>query len=224
MSTGPSNPLMAGAADPAPVGTGAARSRATALIGPEFERILRAAKEGDEQAFAGLYRVLNPPVLRYLRVFVPAGAEDVASDAWLEVVRGLGRFEGDESGFRAWLFTIARNRGLDWLRKARRTVVVVPIDDLFEQPGDNDPADQVLLSAATEQALALISRLSPNQAEVVALRVIAGLEVEQVARIMDKRPGTVRVLGHRGLRKLAELIGPDLPERRSRTDAEQADR
>src|SRR6266516_4113951 len=72
------------------------------MIGPAFDSVLAAARGGDEAAFAALWRDLNPGLLRYLQVVAPAWAEDVASEVWLEVTVGLGRFSGPESGFRPY--------------------------------------------------------------------------------------------------------------------------
>ena len=88
--------------------------------------------------------------------------------------------------------------------------MTLPIEVLAERPATDDPAEMAIQAMATEHALALIAQLPPDQAEVVVLRVVAGLDVTQVATIMGKRPGAVRVLGHRGLRRLAELIGSGL--------------
>jgi RNA polymerase sigma-70 factor (ECF subfamily) len=181
------------------------------VIGAEFDTVLSAAKDGDEDAFATLWRDLNPALLRYLRVVAPGAAEDLASEIWLEVVRALARFSGSEEGLRSWLFTIARHRAVDWRRRAaRQPVNPVEVETLNERPAPDDPAAAALDALATERALAVISELPPDQAEVVALRVIAGLDVARVAEIVGKRPGTVRVLGHRGLRRLATRLGQGL--------------
>jgi RNA polymerase sigma-70 factor, ECF subfamily len=175
-----------------------------------FAAVLAAAVGGDEQAFAGLWRDLHPAVLRYLRVVAPGAAEDVASETWLEVVRGLGRFTGDEAGFRSWVFIIARHRALDdRRRRARRWTVPLPDELAAGWQAADDPADQVVEGLSTRAALAVIAQLPRDQAEVVLLRVVAGLGVEQVAGIVGKRPGAVRVLAHRGLRRLAERLAPE---------------
>jgi RNA polymerase sigma-70 factor (ECF subfamily) len=177
------------------------------VTGP-LDDLLLAAKAGDQRAFAQVYRSVQPGLLRYLRVAAgPDGAEDLASETWYEVARGLERFEGDEGGFRAWVFTIARHRFLDWRRAAaRRPSDPVPTWSLEFVPGPDDPAAEAGTAAATEEALRLIATLPPDQAEVVALRAIAGLDVAQVADVLGKRPGAVRVAAHRGLRRLAELV------------------
>jgi RNA polymerase sigma-70 factor, ECF subfamily len=181
------------------------------MIGEGFDAVLDAAASGDEQAFAILWRDLQPALLRYLRVVAQAASEDLASETWLEVARGLGRFEGNETGFRSWVFTVARHRMLDWRRReARHPTTPMPPDEVPERPGPGDAADTVLEAISTRAALALIAELPHDQAEVVTLRVVAGLDVAQVAGIVGKRPGAVRVLAHRGLRRLAERLGADL--------------
>jgi RNA polymerase sigma-70 factor (ECF subfamily) len=177
------------------------------MIGPVFGETLAAARDGEDRAFAVLWRDLNPAVLRYLQVVAPGAAEDVAADVWLEICRGLGRFRGEEAGFRSWVFTVARMRAIDAARQAaRRPVRSMPPDLLPERPAADDPAEAAIEAQATRDALALISALPPDQAEVVALRVLAGLDVAQVGELVGKRPGAVRVLAHRGLRRLAQQL------------------
>jgi len=176
-----------------------------------FDRTLAAARAGDEQAFATLWRALHPPLLRYLRVIAPKIADDVASETWLQVVRGLrqssGGFSGDEAGFKSWLFTIARNKVTDAARQAARRPIEISDDgDASVPAAPDDTATAVIERIDTEAALALIAQLPADQAEVVMLRVVAGLEVADVARVVRKSPGAVRVTSHRALRKLRELL------------------
>jgi RNA polymerase sigma-70 factor (ECF subfamily) len=177
------------------------------MLGSSFPDLLAAAQAGDEQAFTVLWRDLQPAVLRYFRVAAQEAAEDLAADTWVSVIRGLGRFRGDERAFQAWVFTVARHRAIDWRRQGgRRPPRPVPVEELAEWPAPDDPVAAVLESRSTRAALALVAELPPDQAEVVALRVLGGLEVAEVARILGKRPGTVRVLAHRGLRRLAKRM------------------
>jgi RNA polymerase sigma-70 factor, ECF subfamily len=177
------------------------------MIGPSFPTVLDAAQRGDEQAFVELWRDLQPAVLRYLRVAAPAMAEDLAADTWVSVVRRLGQFTGDERAFRAWVFTAARHRAVDWHRwAARQRAEPLPLELAEHRAGPDDPATAALEAESTRAALALIAELPPDQAEVVALRVLGGMSVDEVARIIGKRPGAVRVLAHRGLRRLAQRL------------------
>jgi len=177
------------------------------VIGSAFEATLAAAQRGDEEAFARLFRDIQPALLRYLRVIAPGAAEDVAGETWLQVVTGLTRFEGGEAAFRAWLFTIARHRAADWGR-ARDRRPAVPLADAgqAEQGLAPDAADLALEQISTRAALALLAQLPPDQAEIILLRVVAGLDATAVGRIVGKSQGAVRVAAHRGLRRLAEML------------------
>jgi RNA polymerase sigma-70 factor (ECF subfamily) len=176
-------------------------------LGRQFESVLAAAGTGAEWALAALYRDLHPGVLRYLQSQDRGDAEDLASETWLDVAGGLQRFDGDETAFRRWVFTIARRRLLDHRRAtARRRTDPVPAESMgyLEAP---DCADEVMAFASTRAALARLASLPRDQAEVVLLRVLADLDVEDVAKIVGKRPGTVRVLQHRALKRLAGESG-----------------
>ncbi len=172
--------------------------------------MLARAAVGDEDAFGFLWQDLQPRLLRYFSVIAPAAAEDLASETWLKVVRAIGRFYGDEPAFRAWVFTIARHVALDWRRQATREPTnPLPVGDRTVLTAPDDPAATALEGMSTRAALNLVATLPPDQAEAIILRVVAGLDVSQVAELMGKRLGTVRVLTHRGLRRLAEQLGAD---------------
>jgi len=174
----------------------------------DLEAVLVAARRGEGWALTELYRDLYPRIVRYLRVIEPTEAEDVASDTWLEVVRGLGRFHGDDAGLRALSFTIARRRATDLRRQRsrRRTESRDPHALIQNGPGGN-VEEEALSSLGSDWAINLItSSLSSTQADVVLLRVLGDLDVNAVARMIGKRPGTVRVLQHRALRKLARIL------------------
>ena len=146
-------------------------------------------------------------MLRYLRGRNYGDVDDVASETWIAIARGLPSFRGNEIEFRAWVFTIARNRLVDSQRRAQRLPTPIADPETFDlQPAPDDPVRDTLDTLDTDAALRVLSLLVPDQAEVLLLRILAGLDVQRVAEIVGKRPGTVRVLQHRGLRRLAELL------------------
>jgi RNA polymerase sigma-70 factor, ECF subfamily len=168
-----------------------------------LDEALARASAGDEAGFLQLWRALQPPLLRFLRVIGCDDPDDVASETWLQVVRDLPRFSGGEEDFRRWLFTIGRHRAIDAAR-ARSRRPATPVSAGLEVLADHQLVeDQVLDGLSVRQAVALLAELSRDQAEVVALRVIAGLDTPDVARILGKSAGAVRVALHRGLKTLA---------------------
>ncbi|MDQ0774952.1 RNA polymerase sigma factor (sigma-70 family) [Streptomyces aurantiacus] len=165
------------------------------------------AQQGDEAAFAVAYQIVQPSLLGYLRGLVGGEAEDVASDAWLEIARDLGRFRGDGAGFRGWTATIARHRALDHLRRQKVRPRASELgQDLFDLPAAQSTDGQALESLGTRYALELLSTLPRDQAEAVLLRVVVGLDGPAAGRVLGKRPGAVRTAAHRGLKRLARRL------------------
>ena len=178
------------------------------VVGDDFAWVLAEAQTGNDDQFAVLWRDANPALLRYLRVLAQDNAEDIAAETWVHVVRGLPRFIGDESAWRAWLFTTARRRLIDQARTRKRHPAEALEDvSAAEMPRTPDAAQIALDNLATESAIALLSQLPPPQAEVIMLRVVAGLDTDAVAELLGKTPGNIRVMAHRGLKKLEDLLG-----------------
>lgn len=174
----------------------------------ELGAAVARAQDGDEAAFAVAYRIVQPGLLGYLRGIVGNDAEDVASDAWLEIARDLGRFKGDGAGFRGWTATIARHRALDHLRRQKvRPRSTATEQDVLDLPSAHSTHDQALEAISTEHALELVRGLPREQAEAVLLRVVVGLDGPAAARVLGKRPGAVRTAAYRGLKRLAQQLG-----------------
>ena len=118
-------------------------------------------------------------------------------------VPGLDRFEGDEDQFRAWVFTIARNSLIDERRRSRRRVATLANEPSEDQlPEEPDAALDALNRLGNREAVEVIDSLVPDQREVLLLRIVGDLTVEQVAAVVGKRPGAVKALQRRGLAAL----------------------
>ena len=177
---------------------------------------IERARSGDRDAVAAMWRIYQPQVLRLLVAKRAVSPEDVASQVWVDVSRSLGRFEGDGTDFRRWIFTIASRRSIDGHRHARRH------DDVSIEARHDEVAARGTDAAfeandSLEQALAMVRQLSPSTAEAVMLRVVYDLSVGEVAAIMGRSDGAVRVLVHRGLGRLRELVVDESNERDSET-------
>lgn len=191
-------------------------------LGDRFPAVLEQAVGGDQEAFELLWRATHPMLVRYLRVICGQSAEDVASEAWVRVIHALGSFQGDEQGFRGWLVVIARNHARDLARRAGRRPEILSADLTYEHDGlESDTADVVVERMSTHAALRLVSTLPQSQAEMVALRVVLGLDVADVARIVGRSPGAVRVAVHRGLRTLAGQMTSSTREGSAEPDVTQ---
>jgi RNA polymerase sigma factor (sigma-70 family) len=176
--------------------------------GPAFDDVLAAAQAGAAWAFEVLYRDLSPAVTGYLRLHGALDPDDLASETFLAVFRGLAGFSGDEDGLRSWVFTIAHRRLVDdWRRRSRRPRLADDVDLLPETPG-GDVEDDVLTRLGTETVHRMCAGLPADQHSVLLLRVLADLTVEQVAAGMDRSVGSVKALQRRGLRRLRAELEP----------------
>ncbi len=194
-----------------------------------MDGFLREIRAGDERSWARLFDQLAGPVAGYLRLRGAAEPEDLTSEVFLRVARGVHAFEGSEDQFRSWVFTIAHNLVLD----ERRTRSRRPVTDRREGP--NDDADRGATRAAApaadiealsrldqeQRVEALVHDLTPDQRDVVLLRIVADLPVQSVAEILGKEPNAIRQLQHRAV----EALRRDAQRREAeRRDAPRPDR
>jgi RNA polymerase sigma factor (sigma-70 family) len=177
-------------------------------MSPErFTTLLESAREGSEAAWQELYNGLAPVVLGYLRANGAPEAEDVLSEVFLQVARDIATFDGEERGFRSWVFTIAHHRLID----ARRHSARRPVDLAAEppEPGEraDDAADEALNRIGIEEVNRVLATLSEDQRAVLLLRIVGDLSIEDVARAIGKRPGAVKALQRRGLAAVKRELG-----------------
>lgn len=176
-------------------------------LGDRFDEVLAAARTGAEWAWRLLYQDLAPTVIGYVRSRGAPEPEDVAAEVFLHVVRGLPAFEGTEDGFRSWVFVIAHHRMLDDARsRSRRPQDAVPTEAMAGFAGGHDVEDEALGSVRLDELRTLIEELSPDQADVLLLRFLGGLSIDEVAQAVGKRPGAVKALQHRGVRALTRRL------------------
>lgn len=169
-------------------------------------RLVRA-QHGDPQAFDELVRWLERPLLGFLAARGADDPDGTANDVLVRVFRGVHRFEGGQAQFRAWVFRIARNALVDEYRRRTSRPPTVPTepDVLIDAVSIEDDLDRI---GERERVEKMLSCLTEQQREVLLLRVVAGLSVEETARAVDRRPGAVRVLQYRALGRLrASLSG-----------------
>ncbi|MGQ0432072.1 MAG: RNA polymerase sigma factor [Microthrixaceae bacterium] len=170
-----------------------------------------AARVGAGWAFERLYQDLSPAVLGYVRSQGCGDPEGTVSDVFLRVFRRLAAFEGSDAQLRSWVFTIAHNVIVDERRSTSRRGPRQRFDDHGDRPGgdaERDAMDQL----GTGWVQQVLDVLSPSQRDVVLLRVVADLSLEEVAAATGRRVGAVKSLQHRALgslrRHLNELDQP----------------
>jgi RNA polymerase sigma-70 factor (ECF subfamily) len=179
---------------------------ARAAIEPidRFNDVLPAARAGAEWAWARIYAALAPSVAGYLRANGAAEPDDLVGEVFLQVVRGLPRFEGGERDFRAWVLTIAHRRLVDDLRRRGRRPVSPAPDDVVERAAGagGDVRDEAVAAIEEGAVRAAIDGLPDDQRAVLLLRILGDLTIEEIARALGKRPGAVKALQRRALKRM----------------------
>lgn len=179
-------------------------------IGDErFPAVLARAQAGDHDAIEALYRDLAPLVLGYLRTNGAADPEDLTSEVFVAVVRGIGGFEGQERAFRSWVLTITHRRLIDALRRRGRRPEdpVEPDDASIATLADDRTTEQHVLESLDATAVAaLLAELTDDQRAVITLRILDDLPIKDVADVLGKPITAVKSLQHRALATLARRL------------------
>lgn len=171
-----------------------------------FGSVLAAAKSGADWAWSSLFRELFGPVTGYLASRGAHDPEDTASEVFLKVARNIHHFEGDEASFRSWVFVIAHRSLIDdRRRRSRRPDLASALPEAGGEGGNVE--DEAVDSLVTAELLGAFERLTDTQRDVLALRMVAGLSLDQTARVLGKRTGAVKALQHRALASLKRELG-----------------
>ncbi|HUG32764.1 MAG TPA: sigma-70 family RNA polymerase sigma factor [Acidimicrobiia bacterium] len=166
-----------------------------------FRSVLAAAKSGADWAWSNLFRDLFGPVTGYLASRGASEPEDTASEVFLKVASNIHDFEGDEASFRSWVFVIAHRSLIDDRRhRSRRPDLASALPDTASEGGNVE--DEAVDSLVTAELLEAFELLTDTQRDVLALRIVAGLSVDQTAQVLGKRTGAVKALQHRALASL----------------------
>jgi RNA polymerase sigma factor (sigma-70 family) len=180
-----------------------------------FDSVLAAARAGADWAWERIYADLAGPVTGYLRVHGAAEAEDLAGEVFLQLVRDLPRFapggEDPERDFRAWVFTIVHRRLLDERRRRARKPTA-PLPESLDVPG-GDVADDAATQIDRWRVMEILAELPPDQRSVLLLRILGDMTIEEIAKAIGKRPGAVKALQRRGLKRVQRAYPSAAPER-----------
>ena len=178
-------------------------------MGQPFQEVLVGAKRGEEWAWSQIYHSVSKHLVGYLTVKGSPEPEDQASETLLQVARNIGSFEGDEESFRSWVFVIAHRRMIDSRRRSGRRLDTAELDS--DQPMETgDVEEEALASLGTEEVTRMLDVLTEDQREVIVLRTLVDLSLEQTAEVMGKRVGSVKALQRRAivrLRKHLDALG-----------------
>lgn len=171
-----------------------------------FDGVLAAAREGAEWAWELLVRDLSPPLIAFFRARGADDPENLAGEVYLDIARSLDRFQGSESGFRSWVFVIAHRRLVDELRRKGRRPEETNLHDPLPAAHRMPSAEDEALSRLSGELQDLLGALTPEQRDVIVLRVVAGLSLRETAQVVGRRIGATKALQRRALAALRREI------------------
>jgi RNA polymerase sigma-70 factor, ECF subfamily len=171
---------------------------------PELQDLVRRAQANDPEAWETLYRVTYAGLLAYARrrLWGQAEADDAVSETFARACNRIVDFEWTGGGFTAWLYGILRNVVMETQRRSRRTSPLTPPDERVE----DDSMEGLLLDEEATAVRAAFATLSADDQEVLELRVVGGLTADEVAVVVGKRSGAVRMAQSRALARLRTAL------------------
>ncbi|HEY83414.1 MAG TPA: sigma-70 family RNA polymerase sigma factor [Dehalococcoidia bacterium] len=170
------------------------------------ESLVRRAQEQDQAALTGIYEANFDRIYRYiaLKIGDRTEAEDMTQQVFLSAFKSISSYKHRGTPFSAWLFRIAHNQVVDYLRKKSKRATV-PLEKVPER-GGGDPRLEVEQSLTMEELASATSKLTPAQREVLSLRFAGGLSVAQVAKVMGKSEGAIKALQHSAIVSLRKIL------------------
>lgn len=184
-------------------------------FGESFQSTIEAARQGSEWAWTAIYRELAPAVSGYIRAHGAADPDNTTGEVFLRIVQDIGRFEGDEAHFRSWVFVIAHHRLVDQRRREiRRPEIPLDIETLLPGRHTGNVEREALERLATGSVESVIKGCAPDQRDVLLLRVIAGLSLQETADTLGKSLAAVKALQRRGVAAIAREISSQEGSRR----------
>lgn len=177
------------------------------LMSIEKDVVSRAVK-GDGQAFAQLYEENFDKIYRYifLRLGNQAEAEDLSQEVFVKALEAIGSYKWRNLPFASWLFRIAHNQIVDYLRKQTKVKEAALDDDNMTSASEANPAFIAEKELEIEELIDGVKKLSPAQREVISLRFGAELSISEAARVLGKSPGTVKALQYNGIVALRKML------------------
>ena len=172
------------------------------------ESLVQRAKQQDQEAFAQLYEEYFDKIYRYvaLKIGDKTEAEDMTQQVFLKALQSISSFKWKGIPFSAWLYRIAHNQVVDYLRKKKKRPATLFDESLASSASDTNPQLMAERSLDIEQLLSATQRLTEAQREVISLRFTSELSTDEVAKIMGKSQGAVKALQHSAIVALRKTL------------------
>ncbi len=171
-----------------------------------FDELIGAAQLGEEWAWTRIYEAVAPRLTGYFRVRGVTNPEDLVGETFLQIARNLPEFDGDSSSFQSWVFVIAHHRLSNERRRFSRKPVTLKPEPIDVGRRSESAENEALAEIGTADALDMLHVLTVEQRNVVALRFVTDLSVEETAAVIGVSTGAVKQLTRRALERLRKEI------------------
>ena len=171
------------------------------------KNLVHQAQQGDREAFAKLYESHFDRIYRYVVIKIgnKAEAEDVTQQVFVRAYESIGSYKYQGVPFSAWLFRIAHNKVVDFIRRESKKPTV-QLDESLPVIGESDPQGEVELKLNIEQVVIATRELTKAQREVISLRFAGGMSIAEVAGTMRKSEGAIKALQHSAILALRKTL------------------
>jgi len=180
------------------------------LVLEQEKQILKRIKKGDNEAFGELYDAYAPQVYRFVRLKVDSQetAQDLTSEAFLRIWQHLQKQRKIKERFQALLYKIARNLIIDFYRTRSNRAILLDdeLKELSNIEDDKRSDDLVLRKDEIKEIKKALVQINPNYQDVIVWYYVDDMSISQIAEILEKKEGTVRVLIHRAIKALKEAM------------------
>lgn len=173
------------------------------------QELLQKARKLDPKALATIYDRYNGEIYNYALSLIGDTelAEDCVSETFARFLDILKRHRGPDNYLRAYLYRMAHNWVTDQYR--RGSLGLLPLDEATPIPSADDPAQEAQRNIRIQATRKALSSLTPNQRQVISLRYLQGLELDEIAATLNKPVGAVKALQFRGIEALRRLLTED---------------
>jgi RNA polymerase sigma-70 factor, ECF subfamily len=178
-------------------------------LNTEVESLVDRAAGGDPGAFGSLYDIFSDRIYRhiYYRTSNVEDARDLTQEVFTKAWQGLPRYKRTRTPFLGWLFTISHNRVIDYYRTKKNHTYLD--NDVDMGVNENSPETLVEAEFTQQEVRRAILQLPADQQQVIVMSFIEGFEYSEIAATLNKTEGNIRVIIHRGLKKMREILGKE---------------
>ena len=174
---------------------------------PELSNSLKKAQKGSRDAFGDIYEHYKEKLYRfiYFRVGHKELAEDILSDTFVKAWQKVADINSPNA-LTVWIYQVAKNNVIDYYRLKRPATIAV--EEVVDLPADDvSPVDSANISVEQRLLVELMERIPDEQKQVIKYKFFEGMTNQEIASVMDKSEGAIRVIQHRAINKLKQLLG-----------------